>query len=136
MQGPLIFIDTSVFVAILALEADRADFEVEIEIARRRLTSSIVRLETAMVLASKVDISPRPAEGQFEKFLMAADVEEVAPDKTIARRAVECFEKFGRDRHPAGLNFADCLSYACAKAYGASLLYKGDDFTRTGVDAN
>jgi uncharacterized protein with PIN domain len=49
--GPLIFIDTSAFVAILASEADRADFEIEIENAERRLTSSIVRLETTMALA-------------------------------------------------------------------------------------
>jgi ribonuclease VapC len=130
----LIFIDTSVFVAILASEADRAGFEVEIEGAGRRLTSSVVRLETSMVLASKVDISPRAAEVQFEKFLMTAGVEEIAIDKTIARRAVECFEKFGRGRHPARLNFADCLSYACAKAHGANLLYKGDDFTLTDVN--
>lgn len=135
-MGPLIFIDTSVFVAILASEADRADFEVEIEAAGRLLTSSIVRLETAMVLASKVDISPRAAESQFEKFLMTAGVEEITIDKTIARRAVECFEKFGRGRHRARLNFADCLSYACAKAHGASLLYKGDDFALTDVNAD
>jgi ribonuclease VapC len=134
--GPLIFIDTSVFVAILASEADRAEFEVEIETAARRLTSSIVRLETAMVLASKLDMLPSAAEGQFEKFLMTADVEEIAIDKTIARRAVECFEKFGRGRHAARLNFADCLSYACAKAHDASLLYKGDDFNLTDVNAN
>ncbi|MGA8585112.1 MAG: type II toxin-antitoxin system VapC family toxin [Roseiarcus sp.] len=133
-MGPLIFIDTSVFVAILASEGDRADFEVEIQVAARCLTSGIVRLETSIVLASKVDISPRAAEGQFEKFLMTAGVEEIAVDKTIARRAVECFEKFGRGRHPARLNFADCLSYACAKAHGANLLYKGDDFTLTDVN--
>ena len=135
-MGSLIFIDTSVFVAILASEGDRAEFEVEIETAARRLTSSIVRLETAMVLASKLDMLPSAAEGQFEKFLMTADVEEIAIDKTIARRAVECFEKFGRGRHAARLNFADCLSYACTKAHDASLLYKGDDFNLTDVNAN
>ena len=134
-MGPLIFIDTSVFVAILASEPDRARFEVEIAAAERRITSSIVRLETAMVLASKVDISPRAAEGQFEKFLASADVEETAIDKAIARRAVECFERFGRGRHPAKLNFGDCLSYACSKAHGARLLFKGDDFAQTDVNA-
>jgi ribonuclease VapC len=134
--GPLIFIDTSVFVSILASESDRARFEAEIEIADRRITSSVVRLETAMVLASKVDISPRAAEGQFEKFLSRADVEEIAVDKAVAQRAVECFQRFGRGRHPARLNFADCLSYACAKSHGAKLLYKGDDFAQTDVNTD
>ncbi len=132
----MIFIDTSVFVAILASEGDRARFEAEIEIADRRITSSVVRLETAMVLASKVDISPRAAEGQFEKFLWRADVEEIAVDKAVAHRAVECFQRFGRGRHPARLNFADCLSYACAKTHGAKLLYKGDDFAQTDVNTD
>ena len=135
-MGPLIFIDTSVFVSILASEADRAHFEAEIENAERRLTSSIVRLETSMVVASRVDISPRAAEGQFEKFLRSAEVEEIAVDRGIARRAVECFEKFGRGRHPARLNFADCLSYACAKVHGAKLLFKGDDFALTDVNSD
>ena len=133
-MGSLIFIDTSIFVAILAFEADRAGFEVEIETATRRMTSGIVRLETAMVLASRIDVSPRDAQGQFDKFLGSANVEEIAIDAEIAREAVECFEKFGRGRHPARLNFADCLSYASAKARGARLLFKGNDFTRT--DAN
>jgi ribonuclease VapC len=134
--GPLIFIDTSVFVAVLASEPDRAGFEIEIETAERRMTSSIVRLETAMVLASKIDISPRAAEGQFDKFLLSANVEEIAIDPAIARGAVECFDRFGRGRHPARLNFADCLSYACAKARGAKLLFKGADFAQTDVNSD
>jgi len=132
--GSLIFIDTSIFVTILALEPDRAGFENELEMAARRITSGIVRLETAMVLASRLDVSPRDAQGQFDKFLERGDVEEVAIDADIARRAVECFEKFGRGRHPARLNFADCLSYASAKAFGAQLLFKGNDFTKTDVN--
>ncbi len=133
-MGSLIFIDTSVFVAILAFESDRRGFETEIETAERRVTSSVVRLETAMVLASRLDISPAAAQGQFEKFLVRANVEEIAIDAEIARAAVECFENFGRGRHPARLNFADCLSYAGAQALGAKLLFKGDDFAKS--DAN
>jgi ribonuclease VapC len=130
----LIFIDTSAFIAILASESDRMGFEREIENATQRVTSSVVRLETAMVLASKIDISPRAAQGQFDKFLERANVQEVAIDAEIARSAVECFEKFGRGRHTARLNFADCLSYASARVLGARLLFKGDDFAKT--DAN
>ena len=100
------------------------------------MTSSIVRLETAMVLASRIDISPRAAQGQFDKFLRSANVEEIAIDPTIARGAVECFDRFGRGRHRARLNFADCLSYACAKAHGAKLLFKGADFAQTDVNSD
>ena len=34
-------------------------------------------------------------------------------------------------RHPASLNFADCLSYAVAQRSGMALLFKGEDFART-----
>ena len=51
------------------------------------MTSGIVRLETAMVLASRIDISPRAAQGQFDKFLRSANVEEIAIDPTRSRAA-------------------------------------------------
>jgi ribonuclease VapC len=95
----------------------------------------MVRFETAMVLALKVDISPRAAERQFEKFLTTSDIEEIAIDRTIARSAVECFERFGKGRHPARLNFADCLSYAGARMLGAHLLFKGNGFAQTDANA-
>jgi PIN domain len=42
--------------------------------------------------------------------------------------------RYGKGRkHRASLNFGDCLSYACAKAHGAKLLFKGDDFAHTDV---
>jgi ribonuclease VapC len=45
------------------------------------------------------------------------------------RRAVAALAQHGKDQgHPAGLNLADCMSYACAKERGVMLLYKGDDF--------
>jgi len=43
------------------------------------------------------------------------------------------FVRFGKGRHPAGLNFGDCVSYALAQARGLPLLYKGEDFAKTDV---
>ena len=48
--------------------------------------------------------------------------------------ALRAFERFGKRRHPAGLNMGDCFAYACAKAHGAPLLFIGDDFTQTDVN--
>jgi len=48
-------------------------------------------------------------------------------------RAAEAFARFGRRRHRANLNFGDCLAYATAVAAGDTLLFVGDDFTRTDV---
>lgn len=52
-------------------------------------------------------------------------------DAPQARLAHEAYQRYGKGRHPAALNFGDCLSYAAAKAKGARLLYVGDDFSRT-----
>jgi ribonuclease VapC len=41
------------------------------------------------------------------------------------------FRRFGKGRHPAALNFGDCLSYAAAKLADYPLLFVGDDFSRT-----
>jgi len=57
-------------------------------------------------------------------------------DRAIAKRAVAAFAAYGKGRgHPARLNLADCLSYACARADRVPLLFKGEDFARTDIDA-
>lgn len=43
------------------------------------------------------------------------------------------YAEFGKGRHPAALNMGDCFAYACAKANGATLLCKGDDFGKTDI---
>jgi ribonuclease VapC len=50
-----------------------------------------------------------------------------------ARLAIDAFRHVGKGRHPAGLNFGDCFSYALAKATGEPLLFKGDDFAQTDI---
>jgi ribonuclease VapC len=52
----------------------------------------------------------------------------------VAHVAVVAFERYGKGRkNRAGLNFGDCLSYACAKVHGARLLFKGGDFAHTDI---
>ncbi len=63
----------------------------------------------------------------------ANNVSIMAVDETLARSAIQAFERFGRGRHAAGLNFGDCFSYALAKSLDAPLLFKGDDFAKTDV---
>jgi ribonuclease VapC len=131
----VIFIDTSVFIAILANEPDRDFFIDAIEAAERRITSPVVRLETCIVLSQRLDFSPGAAEGRFDLFLKDAEIEEMPIGLDVGAAAVACFEQYGKGRHPARLNFSDCLSYACAKAHGAALLFKGEDFAHTDLAA-
>ncbi len=53
-------------------------------------------------------------------------------EQVIAAR--EAFRLYGKGRHPAGLNFGDCFSYALAKVKGERLLFKGNDFALTDIE--
>ena len=56
------FVDTSAIIAILLDERDARALSGELEAAPRCLTSSAVRLEACMVLASRRDVSPLRAQ--------------------------------------------------------------------------
>ena len=49
--------------------------------------------------------------------------------------AVSAFLRYGKGRHPARLNFGDCMSYALAVITGLPLLYTGDDFSKTDIQS-
>lgn len=51
-----------------------------------------------------------------------------------ARLASEAERAFGK-RSAARLNLGDCFAYALAKELNAPLLYKGEDFARTDIEA-
>ena len=126
------FIDTSVVVAILSGEADAADFARRIEDAPTNMTTALVVLEAVIRLFTKLAIEPMVVEAAVAAFLHEAGVEIVPIDGAAGRLAVQAFAAYGKGRgHPAQLNLADCLSYACARQYGVPLLYKGNDFSHT-----
>ncbi|MDX1576358.1 MAG: type II toxin-antitoxin system VapC family toxin, partial [Kiloniellales bacterium] len=52
-----------------------------------------------------------------------------------AELARQAYFDFGKGRHPAGLNFGDVFAYALAKSTGEPLLFKGEDFARTDIEA-
>jgi ribonuclease VapC len=131
-----VFVDTSAIVAVLLGERDADALSAKMESGGQCLASSAVRLETCMVLAGRRDVSPLRAQDFFDRLASRMELGEIPIDERIGRLAVECFEKFGKGRHPAQLNFGDCLSYACAKALGAKLLYKGGDFAQTDVNSD
>jgi ribonuclease VapC len=87
-----------------------------------------------MVLASRRDVLPLRAQDYFDDLASQLGLSEAPIDERVGRLAVECFERYGIGRHLAGLNFGDCLSYACAKAHDAALLFKGEDFAQTDIE--
>ncbi len=123
-------IDSSALIAILSKEAERRPFEDSIRLAPARLLSACGLVETSIVVLSR-----RREEGLaiLDELLADMQVETVPVSANHARLAVDAFRRFGKGRHPAGLNFGDCFSYALAKATGEPLLFKGDDFSQTDI---
>jgi ribonuclease VapC len=128
------FVDTSVIVAILADEPDAAGFAAKLADAPHRYTSGLVILEAAMRLSSLLRVDPVEVEARIQQVLEEARISVIPINAGIAKRAVAAFATFGKGRgHPAQLNLADCMSYACAQAYRVPLLFKGNDFSQTDI---
>ncbi|ARO55202.1 Ribonuclease VapC30 [Methylorubrum extorquens] len=126
------FIGTSAVVAILADEPEAPAFAACIEAAGRRETGPHVRLEAVINLARILGLPVAAAQEMYDAFLEAAGITVVSIDDAVARRAVAAFDTYGKGwGHPAQLNFADCLSYACAATGRVPILFKGRDFIHT-----
>src|ERR1700692_3247738 len=99
--------------------------------------SEISLLSTGFVEASTVMEYSRGYEGlrDFDLWMAAAGIELAVVDADQALIARQAFRQYGKGRHPAALNFGDCFSYALAKATGFPLLFKGEDFGKTDIQA-
>jgi ribonuclease VapC len=84
--------------------------------------------ETGVVLAARLRADPRPL---LMRFVQEFGVALVPFGEVHWREAVEAYQRFGKGRHAASLNFGDCLSYATALLARRPLLCVGDDFRRT-----
>ena len=71
---------------------------------------------------------------ELNMLLRVTEVEPVPFTIEQLPMALEAYRRFGKGKHPAGLNFGDCFSYALARATGEPLLFKGDDFSQTDVN--
>jgi ribonuclease VapC len=125
-------VDSSAVVAVLQLEGDAQAIVAALDNARDRRMSVISYVETAIVLDSRRNPS---LSRQLDDFVREAEIalEPVTADQ--ARLAREAYRDYGKGRHRAGLNLGDCFAYALAKDKREPLLFKGNDFRKTDVEA-
>ena len=121
-------LDTSALVAILTGEPEQVAFIAAIEGADTCLLSAASYVEASIVL--EVRHGPGGVQA-LDRLLEQAGCELDAVDAEQTRIARSAFQRFGKGRHPAGLNFGDCFAYALAVARGEPLLFKGNDFPQT-----
>jgi ribonuclease VapC len=127
-----VIVDTSAVVAILNDEPDRARLETVVASNRCEL-SSVSYLEASIVLMHR---RGEEALAALDAWIEGAGIEIVPFAAAHARLARTAYARYGKGRHPAGLNFGDCAAYALATDRDDELLYQGDDFTLTDVRAS
>jgi len=123
-------LDTSAIVAILSNEPEREHF---IDLIG---ATSVLRLSAGNRVEATLVIEGRKRDAgrlDLDLFLSEAEVEIVPVTPEQVEIACEAFRRYGKGRHPAGLNFGDVFAYALAKATGEPLLFKGHDFAKTDV---
>ncbi|MCK5784019.1 MAG: type II toxin-antitoxin system VapC family toxin [Desulfobacterales bacterium] len=123
-------IDTSALIAILIGETDSELIATAIANDSKRIISAISALETGIVIESK---KGEPGGRELDLILHRSHIEIVAFDPEQFELARSAWRIYGKGRHPAGLNFGDCCSYALAKYSGEPLLFKGNDFSKTDI---
>lgn len=124
-------VDSSAIVSIFLQEPGYEDVLSKLEVADVRAIGGPTLAETGIVLTSRLR---RDAIGPLARFLQRLEVMVVPFGEDHWQEAVEAFERYGRGRHAASLNFGDCMSYAIAKLAGEPLLCRGNDFAHSDLE--
>ena len=124
----MIAIDTSVLIAIMLYEPETDIFK---DVLREEPSIVIgwpTLFETRAVLTAKGFSNSGDIVSRFSS---APNIAAVAFDADHYRAAEQALERYGKGRHPAGLNMGDCFSYAVAAIAKVPLLFKGHGFGQT-----
>lgn len=123
-------LDSSALVAILFAEPGYLDLIDRILAADHVRVGAPTLVETSLVFAGRR--GTRGAES-VDGLIRELGVTVVPFGEPEWRVATEAFRRFGRGRHAAALNYGDCLAYATAQTARDTLLFVGDDFSKTDI---
>lgn len=123
-------VDTSAAVAVILSEPGGEELAGHLEDALTRMMPAAIRVELGIVIEARLG----PAgQDVVDRFLRDAKIDIVSVDADLAARAMSGWRRYGKGRHPAGLNFGDCFTYALAERTGRPVLCTGDDFAATDI---
>jgi len=142
------YLDASAIIAVLTNEDDAEEIIAKLEQATSPIfyspltifeaTISLARKITNEQIGDQKPVLPEiidMAQQDVDDFLEVIQAQELAISDKTHRLAIKAARSFGKFvAHPARLNMGDCFVYACAKEHELPLLFKGDDFTHTGVE--
>ena len=125
-------VDSSALVAVLHQEPGHA------EVKQAMRDAEVVSIGAPTLVECVVVIGR--ADGQegvdaLSRLIHELRIEVLSFDEPHADLATEAFLDFGKGRHPARLNYGDCMTYATARRADRPLLYTGTDFAQTDIHA-
>jgi ribonuclease VapC len=129
------FIDASALTALLTDEDDARELLARMQQTKTRITSPLAIWEAVIAVARKLDLTIGDVADSMDRYLELMKIELVPVPPETARTALDAFDRYGKGRHPAKLNFGDCFAYACARHLGQPLMFKGADFPQTDIEA-
>jgi ribonuclease VapC len=125
----MIAVDTSALMAVLLREPESERCMSALE------TNDPLLISAATVAEALVVAGRRGVGSEMADLIERLGFDVIAVSERDAHHVAEAYSKWGKGLNPAGLNLGDCFAYALAKARGASLLYVGEDFARTDIEA-
>jgi ribonuclease VapC len=125
-----LIVDTSAIIAVICEEQGHVLLEDRLEAAAEIAIGTPTLFEAAMVLTVRLG---KPRRSVLPLFLEENGIVTLPFDGDHACLATEAFMRFGKGRHPARLNYGDCMTYATARLAEMPLLFIGDDFRRTDI---
>lgn len=121
-------VDSSALVAILRREPGTPILLGHLEAGDPAALGAPTLLETRMVLLGRFGSKIGNA---LDRLVAEFGIEIVPFGGEHSHAAFDAFRRYGKGRHPAALNFGDCLTYAVAKLAKQPLLCTGRDFEHT-----
>jgi ribonuclease VapC len=121
-------LDSSAVVAMLLREEGYQRLAATVGGAETVAIGAPTLLETDMVMLGRLE---QPGAALVEKFLEEHGVVITPFDGRHRAAAAKAFARYGKGRHPAGLNYGDCMTYATAYVADHPLLFTGSDFAKT-----
>ncbi len=121
-------LDSSALVAIVLQQAETEHLLERMRTAPRLAIGAATLLEAGIVLSARLN---EDARGLLARLLQESGIAVLHVTETHVGVAIDAWLRYGKGRHPASLNFGDCLSYAMSVVAGEPLLCVGDDFPQT-----
>ena len=124
-------VDSSALIAVLLREPEWEDLFDHLSEADYVGVGAPTLVESGIVLTARAGLAGKT---MLARMVQEGDFEIVPLTHEHWSVAVDAYVRFGKGRHPAALNFGDCLTYAVSRIADEPLLFVGDDFTETDLE--